>query len=94
MATDHPSATDRAVEQLLVKPREAWRMLGCGNSHGYELLNAGELESFRDGSTRKITVSSIRSYIARKLAAAGKTSVASQTRRRGLPRKLPQEAAR
>ena len=45
-----PEITDRGVdnslEPLLVRPRVAWRMLGCGNTHGYALLNAGELESF------------------------------------------------
>src|SRR5262249_43221276 len=25
------------VEPLAVRPKAAWRMLGCGNSHGYEL---------------------------------------------------------
>ena len=93
MAIDHPGITGRTVEPLLVRPREAWRMLGCGNSHGYELLNAGELESFHDGRARKITVASIRAYITRKLAAAGVTSAAPQPRRRGRPRKLPANEA-
>jgi hypothetical protein len=58
------------AEPLLVRPRDAWRMLGCGNTHGYQLLNAGELESFLDGRTRKITVESIHRFIARRLAPA------------------------
>jgi hypothetical protein len=58
------------VEPLVVKPKTAWRMLGCGNTHGYALLAAGELESFKDGHSRKITVASIKAYIARRLAAA------------------------
>ena len=41
---------------LVVKPKVAWKMLACSNTHGYELLAAGELESFRDGRSRKITV--------------------------------------
>jgi len=53
---------------LLVKPKAAWRMLGCSNTHGYKLLACGELESFRDGRARKITVASIHRYIARRLA--------------------------
>jgi hypothetical protein len=64
-------ATVERLEPLLVRPREAWRMLGVGNTRGYQLLNAGELETFKDGRSRKIIVSSIRAYIARKLAAAG-----------------------
>ena len=56
------------VEPLLVKPKIAWKMLDCGNTHGYELLAAGELESFKDGRARKITVASIKALIARRLA--------------------------
>jgi hypothetical protein len=54
---------------LVVKPKVAWAMLACSNTRGYELLAAGELESFLDGRSRKITVSSIHALIARRLAA-------------------------
>jgi hypothetical protein len=54
---------------LVVKPKTAWRLLACSNTKGYELLAAGELESFLDGRSRKITVASIRALIARRLAA-------------------------
>lgn len=56
------------AEPLLVRPRKAWAMLGCGHCHGYELLERGEIDSFVDGSARWITVASIHSYIARHLA--------------------------
>ena len=42
-------------------------MLNCGNTRLYELLSAGELDSFLDGRSRKITVESIRRYVARHL---------------------------
>jgi hypothetical protein len=42
-------------------------MLDCGRTRLYELLNANELESYRDGKSRKITVSSILERIRRKL---------------------------
>jgi hypothetical protein len=90
MTTIHPGITGRAVEPLLVRPRDAWRMLGCGNTRGYALLAAGELVSFLDGRARKITVESIHQYIARKLAAVGLTGAtvgAPQPRRRGRPPK-------
>jgi excisionase family DNA binding protein len=45
-------------------------MLGCGNTRGYELIAAGELESYKDGASRKITVASIRRYIERQLASS------------------------
>jgi len=54
---------------LVVKPRVAWKMLACSNTHGYELLASGELESYLDGRSRKITVDSIHRLIARRLAA-------------------------
>ena len=55
-------------ERLVVSPARAKAMLDCGTTRLYQLLAAGELESFRDGKSRKITVSSIRARVARKLA--------------------------
>jgi hypothetical protein len=52
-------------------------MLDCSSTHGYVLLNAGELQSFLSGRSRKITVASIRAYIARKLAAASGGGIVS-----------------
>jgi len=66
-ANDLPSA-EFSGALLLVKPRTACRMLACGNTRLYELLAAGELESFLDGRSRKITVESIRRFITRRLA--------------------------
>ena len=66
---------------LVVKPKVAWKMLACSNTRGYELLSAGELESFLDGRSRKIIVASIHRYIARRLEAE-KTAVATPLRRR------------
>jgi hypothetical protein len=60
-----------ASEALVVKPKAAWKMLACGNTRGYALLAAGELESFLDGRSRKITVESIRDYIARRRGKPG-----------------------
>jgi hypothetical protein len=53
---------------LVVKPRVAWKMLSCSNTRGYELLASGELQSFLDGRSRKITVESIQRYIMRRLS--------------------------
>jgi hypothetical protein len=55
----------------------------------YELLNDKKLDSFLDGRSRKITLESIRRYIARKLAPIETAAVQSQSRRRrGRPAKL------
>jgi excisionase family DNA binding protein len=57
-------------EPLVVSPRRARRMLDCGNTRLYELIAAHELESFKDGRSRKITVTSIKEYIARRIEEA------------------------
>jgi excisionase family DNA binding protein len=53
-----------------VRPAQACAMLSIGLTRCYELMNAGELESFKDGKSRKITVVSIKAYIERHLSAA------------------------
>jgi hypothetical protein len=60
VSTSKPAAE---IEPLVVKPRVAWKLLSCGNTRGYQLLQSGELESFLDGGSRKITMASIRRYI-------------------------------
>jgi|SRR5262245_23178703 len=66
---------------LVVKPKIAWKMLACSNTRGYQLIAAGELESFRDGRSRKITVESIHRLIARRLVAE-KDAIAERARSR------------
>lgn len=55
------------LAQLVVRPKSARRMLNCGQTRLYELIAAGELDSFLDGRSRKITVESIHRYIRRRL---------------------------
>ena len=62
-------------EPLVVSPRRARHLLDCGNTRFYELLAAGELESFKDGKSRKVTMASIRAYVARRLAPSGSEAV-------------------
>jgi excisionase family DNA binding protein len=54
-------------QRLVVRPKIACHLLSVGTTRVYELLNAGELESFRDGSSRLITARSIRAYVERML---------------------------
>ena len=70
--TRHPTCTN--VHPIVVSTAEAMR-LGCwGKTKLFELIAAGELESFLDGPVRRITVASIQARIQRKLQeAAGKT---------------------
>jgi hypothetical protein len=56
MSISSTGLSDWEFGPLVVKPKIAWKMLNCSNTHGYELLAAGELQSFLDGRSRKITV--------------------------------------
>jgi excisionase family DNA binding protein len=73
---------------LGVPPKQAWQVLGCSNSTGYELLAAGELESYTIGRARRITVESIRGYVARRRGGG----TAPSPRRRGRPPRRAAEA--
>jgi hypothetical protein len=53
---------------LVVGPARACKILNTGMTRLYELLAARELESYRDGSRRQITVKSIQNYIDRQLS--------------------------
>lgn len=65
------TANSKPPEPLLVKPRDACRLLACGRTRLYQLIASKEIDSFTDGGSRKITTSSIHEFIARQLAAAG-----------------------
>jgi excisionase family DNA binding protein len=56
--------------KISVKPRETCDALSIGVTKLYELLNSGELTSYREGSRRRILVASIRAYIERRIATA------------------------
>jgi len=58
------------VEPMVVRPKQACILLGCGLTNLFKMLNDGELESYRDGRSRLITLSSIKARVARKLAEA------------------------
>jgi hypothetical protein len=53
MSVTSPALSDRELGPLVVRPRAACRMLDCGITRLYELLAAGELESFADGGPAK-----------------------------------------
>lgn len=57
--------TSQIESPLVVSPKKAMIMLDCGRNRLYDLINAGELESFLDGKSRKITVQSIEARVKR-----------------------------
>jgi hypothetical protein len=54
-------------ERLVVGPKRTAVLLDCRVTRVYELINAEELESYKDGAALKITMRSIRAYIARQV---------------------------
>ena len=93
MSIPSTGQSDWELEPLVVKPKIAWRMLNCSNTKGYELLAAGELVSFRDGRSRKITVDSIHAYIARRLKHEGSNTPGDHCRRAGSDQKHDRQQA-
>src|SRR5258708_3491825 len=57
------------IDQISVGTKTAWHLMAVSNAHGYKLIEQGEIDSYREGRVRKVTVASIKAYIARKLAA-------------------------
>ena len=54
---------------LVASPNQAMKALLVSRSTLYLLINAGELESYTEGRSRRITVKSIAAYVDRRLAA-------------------------
>ncbi len=90
--------TAKHFEPLAVSPRQACLLLGVGITRLYQLIGNGELESYLDGRSRRITMESIRRRVTQLLAGAGVPSAATKTipqpRKRGRPRKAESDVAR
>ena len=77
-STKTPSPRSRAqsspapgpVPVIAVPPAEAARLLSCSLSRAYELMRNGELESYSDGRSRRVTMASIHKHVARRVADA------------------------
>jgi len=52
MKTVAESAVGEHLEPLVVSPRQACKLLSVGNTRLYQLIAAGELETYRDGRMR------------------------------------------
>jgi hypothetical protein len=82
-------------EPLVVSPKRACQMLDCSMTRLYELFNSGEIQSYRDGKSRRAIVDSIKAHIARQLEAVatkargGWTDRATQAR--GVKKKMQLE---
>ncbi|MGY8681456.1 helix-turn-helix domain-containing protein [Bradyrhizobium sp. UFLA05-153] len=65
----HMSPNSIALEAPLVaSPNQTMRAIQVSRKKLYELINNGELESYTEGKSRRITIKSINGYIERRLA--------------------------
>jgi hypothetical protein len=90
--TRGPPADRFDLEPLLVRPRQAMKLLGCGADRLWALIKLGEIESFLDGTARRISLGSIKAYVARQLAAPPTSR--DRVRRRAPVSSDPQASAR
>jgi excisionase family DNA binding protein len=56
-----------AGQPIVASPNQAMTALGIGRAKLYEKINAGELQSYVDGGSRKILWDSIHAFIKRRL---------------------------
>ncbi|MCP5389162.1 MAG: helix-turn-helix domain-containing protein [Novosphingobium sp.] len=63
----HKEATVK-LKPIAASPKDAFAAIGVGVTKGYELINSGELETFKIGRATRITTASIEAYVARRLA--------------------------
>ena len=68
-------------EPLVVSPKRACQMLDCSMTRFYELLNTGQIQSYREGKSRKAIVASIKAHVARQLEQEAKKEPARWTER-------------
>jgi excisionase family DNA binding protein len=65
------------TDPLVVRPREACRLLSCSPPSLYRLIRTGEIASFLDGRSRKIVTASLHDFVARRAAAPRKAGLTS-----------------
>jgi hypothetical protein len=80
MSVPSTGLSDWEFGPLAVSPRVAAVMCGCGITKIYDLIGSGELESYLDGSARKITTRSIRARFERLIARAQSSQPQNQVR--------------
>jgi hypothetical protein len=64
------SVRDYIPEPLVVRPKAAKILLNCGDETLWGYINSGEVDSYKDGAARKITVASIHALIRRRVEEA------------------------
>lgn len=65
----HPVVSISLDAPYVASPNQAMKVIQVSRRKLYELINAGELDSYTEGKSRRITVQSIDAYVKRRLAA-------------------------
>jgi len=65
----HTKKLPVTLEPLGLPPKEGFAFIGVGNTKGYELLAAKEIEFYKVGKATRITTASLKAYVARRVAA-------------------------
>ncbi len=63
------SSTAPVAPVRLLTPEQAAQVLGCGRSHMFRLIAAGEIRSIKVGRLRRIPVGEVEQYIERLMSA-------------------------
>jgi excisionase family DNA binding protein len=74
-----PSVTD--ARALVVSVNGAAAMLGSSRDRVYQLIRSRELDSYLDGTARRVTVASVQRYVDRKISGAFERAPHPQPRR-------------
>ncbi len=81
------------TEPLVVSPKRGCQLLDCSITRLYELLNSGQIQSYREGKSRKVIVASIKAHIARRLELETQNEPARWTERATKARMTKRKAA-
>ena len=60
------------LKPIAVSTKGACSAIGIGATKLYELINTGELDTFKIGKSTRITTASIEAYVERQLASSAK----------------------
>ena len=63
---------DGKIERLLIRPVEAFEMIGVSRSTGYALISAGEIPSVRIGRSVRVPVEQLQAWVEQMLTKEAK----------------------
>lgn len=64
---------DEKIERLLIRPVEAFEIIGVSRSTGYALISAGEIPAVRIGRSVRIPVEQLHAWVERMVNEKGVT---------------------